>query len=104
MYGPCVFRESYVVVCGFHLKLDCCDAFERVVRDKFWPLLHMVLKPLFICFALQYSDREQSDADVNFSLKKKQSHIIVPTLYTSFHHRSFYHVHFLSTFASILVH
>ena len=104
MYGPCVFPESYVVVCAFHLQLDCCDAFEWVVRDKFWTLLHMVLEKLFICFPLLYSDREQSDADVNFSLKKKQSHVIVPTLYTSFHHRSFYHMHCLSTFASILVH
>ena len=55
-------------------------------------------------FPSAISDREQSDADVNFSLKKKQIHVIVPTLYTSFHHRSFYHTDCLSTFASILVH
>ena len=38
MYGPCVFPESYVVVCALHLQLDCCDAFEWVVRDKFLPI------------------------------------------------------------------
>ena len=84
MYGPCVFPDSYVLVCAFHLQPDCCGAFEWIVRDKFCPLLHMDLETLFICFHLLYSDREQSDAGVNFSLKKKQSHITVPTLYTSF--------------------